>query len=118
MSEIEQHANSSDRVGGWHKFSVDRGWYRGVNTKIHFQDNSVIVEKSTDVSKALKLAAEERARNAGKRFTEQEQFRRVGHIPQHIFAKMLIEGWAHDERAVSKWLAENPAFICDERYAK
>lgn len=97
--------------------TVDEGTgVSGVNTKLHFEGDSLIVQRSYDAEPHLQYAAAGREAQNGKRWGEG---RLVGHIPPLEYAKFLtIKDNSERQKAVKAWLRVNNKFVMYDRYLK
>ena len=88
----------------------------GVNTKLHFQGDSLIVQKSFDPTPILEQCAAERAATAGERWGE---MRKVGTIDPVAYAKLLsIKDTRERRKFIRNYFAQNTAFVSFDRYLK
>lgn len=88
----------------------------GTRTQLHFQGDSLIVQKSfdgkglADQCKAINKATE------GERWGE---MRHVGTLPMAVYGKALaIKDNRERMTFIRNWLSENPDFITFNRYMK
>lgn len=88
----------------------------GTRTKLHFEGESLIVQKTFDAQPLLDACAAERAATAGQRWGE---MRKVGTIPMVVYAKAAtIKDNKERIAYIRNWLAQNPAFKTFDRYLK
>lgn len=88
----------------------------GVTTQTHFEDDSIVVQKTFDAAPHLEYARQAREATEGKRWGEG---RMVGHIPPAFYAQILtIRDPQERKKAVQRFLRENPAFVMFDRYLK
>lgn len=92
--------------------TLNEGTIHGVTTKIIFQGEVMIVDRSQDMEAALQHVAEMRERNALRPFASD---RELGHIPELFYGKIrAIQDKRERNRAVRAFFRENPAFCaCD-----
>lgn len=97
--------------------TVDEGVNEyGVGTKLHFEGDSLIVERSYDAEPHLKYARQARDATEGQRWGEG---RFVGHIPPMEYARFLaIADNAQRMAAIKAWLRENSQFVMFDKYLK
>jgi hypothetical protein len=97
--------------------TVDEGVNaHGVRTQLHFEGDSLIVQRSYDAEPHLAYARQAREATEGKRWGEG---RLVGHIPAMEYAKfLLIKDNAQRKAAIKAWLRENNQFVMFDRYLK
>jgi hypothetical protein len=97
--------------------TVDEGVSaQGVRTQLHFEGDSLIVQRSYDAEPHLDYARLARESTEGKNWGEG---RLVGHIPPLEYAKfLLIQDNAQRKAAIKAWLRENSAFVMFDRYLK
>lgn len=88
----------------------------GVQTQTHFEDGSIVVQKTFDAEPHLEYARFARESTEGQRWGEGKL---IGHIPPAFYAQILvIRDPEERKRAVQKFFKENPAFVMFERYGK
>ena len=94
--------------------TVDEGVTRqGVRTQLHFEGDSLIVQKTYDAEPHLRYAEAARQATAGQRWGEGKL---IGHIPPAVYGKfLLIRDREERKKAVMAWLRENPAFCMFDR---
>jgi hypothetical protein len=97
--------------------TVDEGMSsQGVHTQLHFEGDSLIVQRSYDAEPHLQYAREAREATTGMRWGEG---RLVGHIPPAEYARfLLIRDNAARKTAIKAWLRENSQFVMFEKYLK
>lgn len=96
--------------------SVDEGVHDDVHTQLHFQGDSLIVQKTFDAEPHLQYAAEARRQTDGQRWGDG---RLVGHLPAAIYAKFLeIKDNKERAKMIRKWLQENTGFVMFDRFLK
>ena len=97
--------------------TVDEGvTAHGVRTQLHFEGDSLIVQRSYEAEPPLDYARQAREATAGKRWGEG---RLVGHIPPMEYARFLLIKDNAARRAVIKvWLRENSKFVMFDQYLK
>ena len=86
----------------------DLGEGPGGRSLVHFEGDEVITEKRFDAEPLLDHAAAMRSATAGQRWGN---LRNVGTIPAAIWGQMMRDGRAFDQKAVARWLQENPHFV-------
>lgn len=99
-------------------FQIDEGVNpaTGVRTRIHFEGDQVVVQKTYDAEPYLQRVAEMRARNEGKRWGEGKE---VGVLPPWVHHQISqIRDDAERERATKRFFRENPAFLAYDAYLK
>lgn len=88
----------------------------GVATQTHFEDGTIVIQKTFDAEPHLEYARQAREATQGQRWGEGKL---VGHIPPAFHAKiLLIRDPQERKRAVQQFLKENPAFVMFDRYGK
>jgi hypothetical protein len=88
----------------------------GVTTQTHFEDGSIVVQKTFDADPHLEYARQAREATEGQRWGEGKM---VGHIPPAFYAQiLLIKDRDERKRAVQQFFKENPAFVMFDRYGK
>lgn len=88
----------------------------GVSTQTHFEDGTIVVQKTFDAEPHLEYAAKAREATQGQRWGEGKL---VGHIPPAFYAQILTIRDPQDRKqAVQRFLKENPAFVMFDRYGK
>ena len=88
----------------------------GVQTRTHFEDGSIVIQKTFDAEPDLEYARRAREATAGQRWGEGKL---VGRIPAAFHAQiLLIRDPQERKKAVQRFLKENPAFVMFERYGK
>jgi hypothetical protein len=94
--------------------TIDEGVNRqGVRTKLHFEGESLIVQKTYDAQPFLEHAAEMRAATRGERWGD---MRKIATIPPAEYARFLmIKDNKDRQKAIMAWLRANPALIAFER---
>ncbi|VTU37030.1 hypothetical protein [Variovorax sp. PBL-E5] len=97
--------------------TVDEGVSaQGVRTQLHFEGDSLIVQRSYDAEPHLEYARQAREATEGKRWGEG---RLVGHIPAAEYARfLLIRDNAQRHAAIKTWLRENSKFVMFDAYLK
>ncbi|OUM01752.1 hypothetical protein [Variovorax sp. JS1663] len=97
--------------------TVDEGVStQGVRTQLHFEGDSLIVQRSYDAEPHLEYARQAREATEGKRWGEG---RLVGHIPPAEYARfLLIRDNGARQAAIKAWLRENSQFVMFEKYLK
>lgn len=96
---------------------IDEGVSRqGVRTEISFEGDEVIVKKSFDAEPHLRYAEQARAQTAGMGWGEG---RVIGHIPPAFYAQICtIRDPQERDKAVMRFLRENPAFVMFDKALK
>jgi hypothetical protein len=94
--------------------TLDEGVSRGgVRTQLHFEGESLIVQKTYDATPHLQYAQQAREATDGQRWGEGKL---IGHIPPAEYARFLmIRDNAERQKAIKTWLRENPAFCMFHR---
>jgi hypothetical protein len=91
----------------------------GVTTTLHFQGDSLIVQKTYDAEPFLKAAAEERAITAGDGWGDG---RKVFTLPPAEYGRFLKDTRGKDDAYRKMWLRtwaqENPLLVSFEKYLK
>lgn len=88
----------------------------GIETKTHFADGDIVIQKSFDAEPHLEYAKRARDATQGQRWGEGKL---AGHIPPAFHAKiLLIRDPQERKMAVQRFFKENPAFVMFERYGK
>jgi hypothetical protein len=97
--------------------SLDEGVNRhGVRTRLHFEGDSLIVQKTYDADPHLRYAEQARQATEGKRWGEG---RFICHIPPAEHAKILvIKDRAERTKAIRRFMQENPAYVMFDRALK
>ncbi|KWT94682.1 MULTISPECIES: hypothetical protein [unclassified Variovorax] len=97
--------------------TVDEGTNaQGVRTQLHFEGDSLIVQRSYDAEPHLQYARAARESTEGMRWGEG---RLVGHIPPAEYARfLLIRDNTQRKNAIKAWLRENSQFVMFEKYLK
>jgi len=89
---------------------------QGVSTKLHFEGDQLIVQKSYDYAPIIEQCAAERNATAGERWGE---MRKVGTIGPLEYAKLLsIKDPAERRKWIRNFFAQNTAFVSFDRYLK
>lgn len=88
----------------------------GTNTKLHFEGDNVIVQRTFDAQPIVEACKAERIATEGQRWGE---MRKVGTLPMVIYAQALtIRENKARRKFIKDWLTQNPAFITFDRYLK
>lgn len=88
----------------------------GIQTRTHFADGDMVVEKIFDAEPHLEHVKQLRELSEGKSWGEG---RIIGHLPPAFHAHILtIRGTEERKRAVRKFFQENPAFVSYDKYLK
>lgn len=97
--------------------SIDEGVDAyGTRTKLHFEGESLIVQKSFDAQPLLDQCHAERVATEGQRWGE---MRKVATLPMAVYAKALaIKENAERIKFIRTWIAQNPKFKTFDRYLK
>lgn len=92
------------------RVTVDEGMSPdGVITKLHYEGDNLITQKTYDAEPHLQYAADAREQTAGKRWGDG---RLIGHIPPAEYARFLkITDNQERKKAILAWLRENNKFI-------
>jgi hypothetical protein len=86
----------------------------GVGTKVHFTDDTIVVQRSFDPKPHLAHAKHARESTEGKRWGEGKM---IGHIPPVFYAEILkIRDRDERDQAVTKFFRENPAFVMFDKF--
>lgn len=97
---------------------INEGFNRdtGIETKTHFADGDIVIQKTFDAEPHLEYAKRAREATDGQRWGEGKI---VGHIPPALHAEiLLIRDPQERKRRVQKFFKENPAFVMFHRYGK
>lgn len=98
--------------------TIDEGLSQatGVKTRVHFEDDALVVQKTVDMQPYVEQAKLAREANEGKRWGEG---RIVGTLPPDVFGKvLLIQDKQERERFIRSYFRENPALVHYEPYLK
>lgn len=97
--------------------TVDEGVNElGIRKQVHFEGDSVIVQKTYDAAPLIEYAAAARQQTAGQRWGEGKL---VGTIPMVEYAKFLaINDNRARAKAIKAWLRENSHLVMFDRYLK
>jgi hypothetical protein len=97
--------------------SVDEGVNpNGVRTVLHFEGDTLTVQRQFDAEPHLQHARQMREAQDGQRWGDGKY---IGHIPPAFYAKLLtIRGREEREKAVQQWLRDNPAFVGFGRFLR
>jgi hypothetical protein len=97
--------------------TVDEGVNEhGIGTKLHFEGDSLIVQRTYDADPHLAYARQAREATAGQNWGNG---RLVGHIPPAEYARFLaIKDNKQRMTAIKGWLRENSQFVMFDRYLK
>lgn len=88
----------------------------GINKRTHFEDETIVVQKSFDAEPHLEYAKRAREATEGQRWGEGKL---IGHIPPAFYAEILqIRDPQEREKAVMRFFQENPAFVMFDRALK
>jgi len=88
----------------------------GIAERTHFEDGSIVIQKTFDAAPHLEYARLAREATEGQRWGEGKL---VGHIPPAFHAEIiLIRDPAERKRRVQQFFKDNPAFLMYERYGK
>jgi hypothetical protein len=88
----------------------------GITTRTHFEDDSIVIQKTIDMEPYLEAARLAREANAGKRWGEGMT---VGTLPPHIYGQFLqIRDPQERKKFVKKFFRENPLLVHYEPYLK
>jgi len=89
---------------------------QGIRTQISFEGDELIVKKSFDAAPHLEYAERARQSTAGMNWGEG---RLVGHIPPAFYAQILvIKDPQERQKAIKRFLQENPAFVMFDKALK
>ena len=103
-------------VGGWARHVVDHGVNEyGVRTRLHFQDNEIITEKTYDLEPVLKAAA--RAREIAEN-SRCDTIQSQGSIPMAELGQMLVDGSYLDDEWMNRWFRERPKLVHNAKLIK
>jgi len=97
--------------------TIDEGVRLGIRTKVHFEGNDDIVfQKTFDAEPHLKYAEHARQSTEGMNWGEG---RFVCHIPDAFLAPILaIRDRQDREKAIMRFMRENPAFVMFDKALK
>ena len=98
--------------------SVDEGVdpATGIRTILHFEGDSLIVQKQWDATPYLEHVRAMRDRNEGKGWGEGKE---VGYIPPAFHAQIVtIQDRKERAKAVKQFFRDNPAFCAYDAYLK
>lgn len=88
----------------------------GVVTRLHFEGDTLTVQKTYDAEPHLDRARAMRDAQDGQRWGEGKF---IAHLPPAEYARLLaIPGREERSKALHKWLRENPAFVGFSRVLK
>ena len=88
----------------------------GVTERTHFEDDSIVIQKTFDAQPHLEYAQQARESTAGQGWGNG---RMIGHIPPAFYGQLLlIEDPKDRQKAVMTFLRENPAFVMFDRALK
>lgn len=88
----------------------------GVTTKLHFEGDQMIVQKSFDAAPILEQCRADRIATAGERWGE---MRKVGTIDPVTYAKLLtIKDNKERTKFIRNYFRQNTGFVSFERYLK
>lgn len=88
----------------------------GIATQTHFEDGSIVVQKTFDAEPHLEYARQAREATEGQRWGNGKI---VGHIPPAFYAEvLLIRDPAERKRRVQQFFKDNPKFVMFDRYGK
>lgn len=88
----------------------------GVRTQVHFDPDTIVVQRSFDAEPHLQHAKLARESTEGKSWGEG---RMIGHIPPVFYAEILkIRDRDERDKAVMTFLRENPAFVMFDKALK
>lgn len=96
---------------------IDEGVSRqGVRTELIFEGDDLIVKKSWNPDPHLRYAEQARQQTAGMRWGEG---RFIGHIPPDFYGQICtIRDPQEREKAIMRFLRENPAFTMFDKALK
>lgn len=88
----------------------------GIETRTHFEDDSIVIQKTVDMEPYVERARLAREANEGQRWGEG---RIVGTLPPHIFGQvLLIKDDNEKKRFIREYFQQNPALVHFEPYLK
>lgn len=88
----------------------------GIAEATHFEDETIVVQKTFDAQPHLEYAQQAREATDGKRWGDGKM---IGHIPPVFYGQILrIRDPQERERAVMQFFRENPAFLMFDRALK
>lgn len=95
--------------------TVDEGVSEGgVSTKLHFEGDYLITQRTYDAEPHLQYAEQARQQTAGMNWG---QGKLIGHIPPAEYARFLQIKDGHERKtAILSWLRENNKFIMFDRF--
>lgn len=97
--------------------SVPEGYNaNGVHTTLHFEGDTLTVQRTYDAEPHLNHARYVREQQEGQRWGEGKF---VGHIPPAVYGKLLlIPDKQERQRALRQWLRDNQAFVTYQPWLK
>lgn len=98
--------------------TINEGFNRttGIETKTHFQDGDIVIQKTFDAQPHLEYARLAREATEGQRWGEGKM---VGTIPPAFHAELLtIRDPDERKRRVRQFFKENPKFVMFDKYLK
>lgn len=88
----------------------------GVRTKFHFEDDSIVVQKTVDMEPYVQAAQLAREANEGRRWGEGMT---VGTLPPDVFGKvLLIKDRQERQKFIRSYFQQNPLLVHYEPYLK
>lgn len=84
-------------------------------TKVHDNDGKITFEKSYDAEPYLKHAEMHRQATEGMNWGAGKK---VGTIPPAVLGEMMRQDGGLDQERLKKWLRDNPAFVCYDKFLK
>jgi hypothetical protein len=98
--------------------TIDEGISKatGIKTRAHFEDDSIVVQKTVDMEPYLQQAALAREANEGKRWGEG---RTVGTLPPDVYGQVLtIRDPQERKKFIRAYFQANPLLVHYEPYLK
>jgi hypothetical protein len=88
----------------------------GVTTRVHFEDESIVIQKTVDMEPYVERARLAREANEGRRWGEGMT---VGTLPPDVYGKViLIQDHNERKRFIREYFQQNPVLVHYEPYLK
>lgn len=88
----------------------------GVATRVHFEDDTIVVQKTVDMEPYVERAKLAREANEGRRWGEGMT---VGTLPPDVYGQVLMIQDANErKRFIRAYFQQNPALVHFEPYLK